>query len=182
MSEAYGRYRRLFGSLQADVRAGGAVRRCGTHGTDGPGGRRAVSKDMIAQLLAGSLPDPDGGSTLRVATRSVVIAPSLQGQSRPISWRRWSSGAIWRSSAIRQPMGCSARASRRALGEPRASLQHRPAGTAASRRRHRRAHPHGVRDGRCAGRRRLGHDQRSLQICQRARPQAATSCSRPRRR
>jgi len=38
-----------------------------------------VSKDMIAQLLDGSLPDPDGGSALRVATRSVVIAPSLQG-------------------------------------------------------------------------------------------------------
>ena len=43
-----------------------------------------MSKDMIAQLLDGSLPDPDGGSALRVATRSVVIAPSLQGRESDI--------------------------------------------------------------------------------------------------
>ncbi|HZF33984.1 MAG TPA: sn-glycerol-1-phosphate dehydrogenase [Candidatus Angelobacter sp.] len=43
-----------------------------------------MSKDMIDQLIAGSLPDPDGGSVLRVVTRSVVIAPSLQGSEADI--------------------------------------------------------------------------------------------------
>ena len=43
-----------------------------------------MSKDMIEQLVEGSLPDPDGGSALRVATRSVVIAPSLQGSEADI--------------------------------------------------------------------------------------------------
>jgi len=38
-----------------------------------------VSEDIIAALLAGTLPDPDGGACLRVATRAVVIAPSLLG-------------------------------------------------------------------------------------------------------
>jgi glycerol-1-phosphate dehydrogenase [NAD(P)+] len=37
-----------------------------------------LSKDIIDKLLAGSLPDPDGNGTLGVATRSVVIAPTLQ--------------------------------------------------------------------------------------------------------
>ena len=36
-----------------------------------------MSADMITKLVDGSLPDPDGGDMLRVATRSVVIAPSL---------------------------------------------------------------------------------------------------------
>jgi glycerol-1-phosphate dehydrogenase [NAD(P)+] len=39
---------------------------------------------MIDQLIAGSLPDPDGGTALRVATRSVVIAPSLRGSEADI--------------------------------------------------------------------------------------------------
>jgi glycerol-1-phosphate dehydrogenase [NAD(P)+] len=38
-----------------------------------------MSEDIIARLLNGSLYDPDGDGTLRVATRSVVIAPSLWG-------------------------------------------------------------------------------------------------------
>ncbi len=38
-----------------------------------------MSEDTIARLIAGTLPDPDGGAALQVATRSVVIAPSLRG-------------------------------------------------------------------------------------------------------
>ena len=43
-----------------------------------------MSADMITKLVEGSLPDPDGGDMLRVATRSVVIAPSLRGSEAAI--------------------------------------------------------------------------------------------------
>jgi glycerol-1-phosphate dehydrogenase [NAD(P)+] len=43
-----------------------------------------MSADMITKLVEGSLPDPDGGDLLRVATRSVVIAPSLRGSEADI--------------------------------------------------------------------------------------------------
>jgi glycerol-1-phosphate dehydrogenase [NAD(P)+] len=43
-----------------------------------------MSADMITKLVEGSLPDPDGGDMLRVATRSVVIAPSLRGSDADI--------------------------------------------------------------------------------------------------
>jgi glycerol-1-phosphate dehydrogenase [NAD(P)+] len=43
-----------------------------------------MSADMITKLVEGSLPDPDGGDTLRVATRSVVIAPSFRGSEADI--------------------------------------------------------------------------------------------------
>lgn len=43
-----------------------------------------MSADMITKLVEGSLPDPDGGDMLRVATRSVVIAPSLRGSEADI--------------------------------------------------------------------------------------------------
>jgi glycerol-1-phosphate dehydrogenase [NAD(P)+] len=43
-----------------------------------------MSTDIIDRLLAGSLPDPDGNGTLRVATRSVVIAPSLQASAAEV--------------------------------------------------------------------------------------------------
>ena len=43
-----------------------------------------MSADMITKLVEGSLPDPDGGSMLRVATRSVVIAPSLRGSEADV--------------------------------------------------------------------------------------------------
>jgi glycerol-1-phosphate dehydrogenase [NAD(P)+] len=38
-----------------------------------------MSHGLIDRLLAGTLPDPDGGPPLQVATRSVAIAPSLDG-------------------------------------------------------------------------------------------------------
>jgi glycerol-1-phosphate dehydrogenase [NAD(P)+] len=37
-----------------------------------------MSQGLVDRLLAGTLPDPDGGAPLRVATRSVAIAPSLE--------------------------------------------------------------------------------------------------------
>ncbi len=40
---------------------------------------RMIDQDPIARLLAGTYPDPDGGKPLTVATRKVVIAPSLAG-------------------------------------------------------------------------------------------------------
>ena len=43
-----------------------------------------MSEDLVAQLIAGTLPDPDGNGTLRVATRSVVIAPSLAGSEADV--------------------------------------------------------------------------------------------------
>src|SRR5262250_1028911 len=43
-----------------------------------------MSADIIAALMAGTLPDPDGGSMLHVPTRSVVIAPSLQGSEADV--------------------------------------------------------------------------------------------------
>jgi glycerol-1-phosphate dehydrogenase [NAD(P)+] len=43
-----------------------------------------VSGDSIARILAGSFPDPDGGPSLTVATRSVVIARSLEGMEADI--------------------------------------------------------------------------------------------------
>jgi len=36
-------------------------------------------QDPIGQLLAGTYPDPDGGASLKVSTRKVVIAPTLKG-------------------------------------------------------------------------------------------------------
>ncbi len=39
-----------------------------------------MSAPLIERLLAGTLADPDGGPPLKVATRSVVIAPSLRGE------------------------------------------------------------------------------------------------------
>ena len=105
-----------------------------------PGGRRAMSKDMIAQLVEGSLPDPDGGSALRVATRSVVIAPSLQGSEADIV----APLELGRHLAVVSDLD-HARAARRArrtcAGQPRTSHQHRPARTAAPGRRHRRVDP-----------------------------------------
>lgn len=38
-----------------------------------------MSQGFIDRLLAGTLPDPDGGPRLQVATRSVAIAPRLDG-------------------------------------------------------------------------------------------------------
>jgi glycerol-1-phosphate dehydrogenase [NAD(P)+] len=38
-----------------------------------------MGEGLIDRLLAGTLADPDGGAPLRVATRSVAIAPSLDG-------------------------------------------------------------------------------------------------------
>ena len=38
-----------------------------------------MTQSLIDALLAGTLPDPDGGVPLRVATRAVAIAPSLAG-------------------------------------------------------------------------------------------------------
>ncbi len=38
-----------------------------------------MSNDLIGRILTGSFPDPDDGPPLTVATRSVVIAPSLRG-------------------------------------------------------------------------------------------------------
>jgi glycerol-1-phosphate dehydrogenase [NAD(P)+] len=38
-----------------------------------------MEHDVIAQLIAGTYPDPDGGPPLRVDTRSVVIARSIAG-------------------------------------------------------------------------------------------------------
>ena len=38
-----------------------------------------MGQGLIDRLLAGTLADPDGGAPLRVATRSVAIAPSLNG-------------------------------------------------------------------------------------------------------
>src|SRR3712207_6312690 len=38
-----------------------------------------MSEGLIDRLLAGTLPDPDGGAPLQVATRSAAIAPSLDG-------------------------------------------------------------------------------------------------------
>jgi glycerol-1-phosphate dehydrogenase [NAD(P)+] len=43
-----------------------------------------LSTEIIDQLIAGSLPDPDGNGTLRVATRSVVIAQSLQANAADV--------------------------------------------------------------------------------------------------
>jgi len=43
-----------------------------------------VSDDQINGLLAGTLPDPDGGAPLSVATRSIVIAPSLDGREAEV--------------------------------------------------------------------------------------------------
>lgn len=43
-----------------------------------------MSTDIIDRLIAGSLPDPDGDGTLRVATRSVVIAQSLQASAADV--------------------------------------------------------------------------------------------------
>jgi glycerol-1-phosphate dehydrogenase [NAD(P)+] len=39
-----------------------------------------VTQDLIDALLAGAMPDPDGGAPLRVATKSVAIAKSLHGE------------------------------------------------------------------------------------------------------
>ena len=39
-----------------------------------------TEQDPLARLLAGTFPDPDGGPALQVATRKVVIAPSLSGE------------------------------------------------------------------------------------------------------
>src|SRR5690348_9221905 len=39
-----------------------------------------MSQQMLDRLLAGTLPDPDGGSTLSVPVRSVAIARSLAGR------------------------------------------------------------------------------------------------------
>ena len=38
-----------------------------------------MALDIIERLMAGDLPDPDGGAPLRIDTRSVVIAPSIDG-------------------------------------------------------------------------------------------------------
>src|SRR5690349_11476998 len=38
-----------------------------------------MSSDLLDRLLAGTLRDPDGSGMLRVATRKVVVAPSLAG-------------------------------------------------------------------------------------------------------
>ncbi|MEX1206298.1 MAG: iron-containing alcohol dehydrogenase [Dongiaceae bacterium] len=38
-----------------------------------------MAPDIIAQLIDGTCPDPDGGASLRVDTRSVVIARSIAG-------------------------------------------------------------------------------------------------------
>ena len=38
-----------------------------------------MSQSLIDRLLSGTLPDPDGGPPLQVATRSVAIAPTLEG-------------------------------------------------------------------------------------------------------
>jgi glycerol-1-phosphate dehydrogenase [NAD(P)+] len=38
-----------------------------------------MALDTIARLMAGDLPDPDGGRPLQIDTRSVVIAPSIDG-------------------------------------------------------------------------------------------------------
>jgi glycerol-1-phosphate dehydrogenase [NAD(P)+] len=43
------------------------------------GGVSVMGEGLIDRLLAGTLADPDGGAPLRVATRSVAIAPSLDG-------------------------------------------------------------------------------------------------------
>ena len=39
-----------------------------------------MTQGLIDALLAGSMPDPDGGAPLRVATKSVAIAKSLHGE------------------------------------------------------------------------------------------------------
>lgn len=39
-----------------------------------------MSAERLRRLLAGTLPNPDGGGCLRVPTRSVVIAPDLSGR------------------------------------------------------------------------------------------------------
>ncbi len=43
-----------------------------------------MSGDVIARLLAGTFPDPDGAGTLSVATRAVIIAPSLRAAEAEI--------------------------------------------------------------------------------------------------
>src|SRR5688572_22381894 len=40
--------------------------------------------DPLDQLLAGTFHDPDGGGAIGVATRSVVIAPSLKGSEKAL--------------------------------------------------------------------------------------------------
>lgn len=39
-----------------------------------------MSQQTIDRLIAGTMPDPDGGPPLKVETRSIEIAPSLQGR------------------------------------------------------------------------------------------------------
>lgn len=43
-----------------------------------------MQDDPLDQLLAGSFPDPDGGGAVGVATRHLVIAPSLAGSERAL--------------------------------------------------------------------------------------------------
>ncbi len=43
-----------------------------------------MQDDPLEQLLAGSFSDPDGGGAVGVATRSLVIAPSLVGSERAL--------------------------------------------------------------------------------------------------
>lgn len=38
-----------------------------------------MTQDILAEIVAGTYPDPDGGAPLRVATRSVMVARSLAG-------------------------------------------------------------------------------------------------------
>ena len=43
-----------------------------------------MSTDIIAQLLAGTFADPDGAGAVKVETRSLVIAPSLDGSEKDL--------------------------------------------------------------------------------------------------
>jgi hypothetical protein len=43
-----------------------------------------LSEDIIDQLIAGTLPDPDGKGTLSVATRAVAIARGLRGNEAEV--------------------------------------------------------------------------------------------------
>lgn len=38
-----------------------------------------MTQDILAQIVSGAYPDPDGGAPLQVATRSVMVARSLAG-------------------------------------------------------------------------------------------------------
>jgi glycerol-1-phosphate dehydrogenase [NAD(P)+] len=78
-----------------------------------------MSQSLIDRLLSGTLPDPDGGPHLQVATRSVAIAPTLEGSEaelvRPLDLGRQL--AVVSDGVTREVLGARVERALAALGQ-----------------------------------------------------------------